>query len=787
MLKSYLKIAFRNLVKRRITTFVNLTGLSIGISLTVLLVLYASYELDYDTFHPEAEMTYRLLRTENLGNNAQVLAKTSPQLTLSLQEDFPEIAHTTMLFKHWNEPLLSREEKGFYEDKFLFADSAFFEVFGYELMRGDPTIALSEPYSLVISEDMAVKYFGDENPIGQSLRFELKHDLIVTGVFRQNREQGAHFQFDFLASMLTLRHVMDYSILTGGYNGFYSYLQFYPNTDVAGFEARYQEWLRLRFPEESVQIQPMLDIHLRSDAISEIQPQSDILFVRVVIIIAIVVIILATINYINSAISSSIERLKEMGVRMVSGAFAPQIFFQFILEAFLTITIAIAASMLALFFLLSPFNELLETNLVLDPIGQWQIWLMIAGLFLSTAIISGMAPAIVILRMELTDVLLNVVTIGRIGFVRKALMVFQFVVSVVLIVGAVTINRQAAFMKSKDLGFEQEGVMVVPIRDRGVHGSFENFKDKLQMIAGVSSVSRTNAIPGRPFASAYYKNEQAALDSILMNVSHVGEDFFETMGIRLLTGIDFHNLKSEDTRPVIVNETVALAFELGTPAEALGAPMFHKGEKYTIVGVVQDFNYETLHKRIQPLVIHPGEDLEDFMVVRYGGSKADQVAASISEVWYNTAYEQPYTSSLLTTDLGALYQSEKIWGDIGNLSMLVSVIIGALGVFGLVSLVVQKRFREMGLRKIFGASHGNIVGIIYSEFFGILFLTLLIATPTAYFLAQLWLQDFAYRIKVPIDAFLIALALLASVTCLAVLFHTLKALAKNPVNALRDV
>jgi len=787
MLKNYLKIAFRNLVKRRVTTLINLLGLSIGISLTVLLILYARYELDYDKFHQEPEMTYRLLRTEDLGNNEQILARTSPQMTLGLTEDFPEVEETTLLFKYPSEPLLSLEEQGFYEDRFLFADSAFFDVFGYELMVGDPSVALSEPYSLVISEEMAVKYFGDESPIGQTLRFELKHDLLITGVFRQEDRVGSHFNFDFLASMLTLRQIMRYDILTSAYNGFYSYVHFRPGTDVAAFGQRYQQWLRDRYPEERVSLQPMLDIHLNSEAISEIQPQSDILFVRVVIIIALVVIILATINYINAAVSSSIERLKEMGVRMVSGAFAPQIFFQFILEALLTILIAIGASLIALFFLLEPFNALLSTNLVLDPIGQWQVWLLIMGLFLSTAVVSGMAPAIVILRMELTDVLLNVVTIGRIGYLRKALMIFQFVVSVVLIVGAVTINRQADYVKSKDLGFDQEGVMVVPIRDRGVHSSFENFKDKVKMLAGVTAVSRANVIPGRTYASEYYKDEAIGLDSILMNVTYVGKDYFETLGLQFYSGIDFQYLKSEVTKPVVVNETVIVAFELGTPAEALGAPIFHDGEQLTIVGVLRDFNYETLHTRIQPLVIHPGEDFEDYMMVRFAGTNSVSIASGLSGIWYNTAYEQPFTHTLLIEDLSALYQSEKVWGDIGNLSMLVSVIIGALGVFGLVSLVVQKRFREMGLRKIFGASHGNIIGIIYSEFFGILFVTLLLATPAGYFMAQLWLQDFAYRIQVPLDAFLFAMALLASVTCLAVLFHTLKALAKNPVNALRDV
>lgn len=786
MLKNYLKIAFRNLVKRRVTSFVNLAGLTIGITLTVLLILYAQYELDYDTFHNDPEYTVRLLRTEDLGDNDQLLAKTSPRIMLTLTEEFSEIESTTLLFKHWNVPLLSLEERGFYEKEFLFADSSFFDVFGYELVWGDPEVALNEPYSLVITEDMAIKYFGMENPVGEILRYELQHDLVVTGVVREESRVGSHFDFDFLASMPTLRQVMSYDILTGGYNGFYGYIHFRPGTDIEAFNERYQRWLQNRFPEESIQLQPLLDIHLHSEAIAEIEQQSDVMFVRVVIIIAIVVIILATINYINAAVSSSIERLKEMGVRMVSGAFGPQIFLQFILEAFLTIFIAIVASLFALYFLMPPFNALLGTSLALDPVGQWQVWLMIAALIFTTAVISGMAPAIVILRMELTDVLLNVVTIGRVGYLRKSLMVFQFVVSVVLIVGAITINRQADFVRSKDLGFNQQGVIVVPIRDRGVDSNYENFKDKVLSVAGVTAASRSRSIPGKPFATEYYKPESTSLDSILMNVNQTGDDYLETMGIQLLTGVEFEFLKSIETRPVIVNETVVVAFELGNAAEALGRVMYHDGEKYTIVGVMKDFNYETLHNRIQPLVLHPGEDLEDYMMIRYVGANDDGVAAGISDLWYQTAYEQPFTHSLLTTDLEELYRSEKVWGDIGNLSMLVSVIIGALGVFGLVSLVVQKRFKEMGIRKIFGASHGNIIRIIYSEFFAILFVTLVIAVPSGYFLSQLWLQDFAYRISVPLDAFLIAMVLLASVTCLAVLFHTLKALAKNPMNALKD-
>ena len=786
MFKNYLKVAIRNLIKRRVTSLVNLAGLSIGITLTVLLILYAKFELDYDKFHKEPESTYRLLRNENLGDNEQVIAKSSPRIMLSVMDDFPEIESITLLFKHWNEPLLSIDDIGFYEKRLLFADSAFFDVFGYELMLGDPEVVLSEPYSIVITERMAEKYFGDEDPMGKTLRYELKHDLVVTGVVRNKGRTGSHFNFDFLVSMPTLRHVMSYDILTGAYNGFYNYLHFRDGTDVEAFNEQYQSWLTSRYPEESIKLQPLLDIHLHSDAISEIEAQSDILFVRVVIIISIVVIILATINYINAAVSSSIERLKEMGVRMVSGAFGPQIFFQFILEALLTILLAMVVSLFSLYFLLQPFNELLGTSLMLDPVGQWQIWMLILGLILSTAIISGMAPAIVILRMELTDVLLNVVTLGRIGYLRKGLMIFQFVVSVVLIVGAMTINRQAAFVKSKDLGFNQQGVMVVPIRDRGVHSSFENFKDKIMSVAGVTSTSRAEAIPGRPFATAYYKPEAAGTDSILMNVNHIGEHFFETMGVRLLTGIDFQLLKDTESNPIIVNETVITAFELEGAPEALGRMIYHNGERYRIVGVMQDFNYETLHNRIQPLVLHPGEKMEDFMIVRYEGANTEAVADGLSEVWYNTAFEQPFTHSLLTEDLEALYQSEKTWGDIGNLSMIVSVIIGALGVFSLVSLVVQKRFREMGLRKIFGANKANIIRIIYSEFFGILLLTLIIATPCGYFLSTLWLQDFAYRISVPMDSFLIAISLLALVTSLAVLFHTLRALAKNPIKALQD-
>lgn len=786
MLKNYLKIAFRNLIKRKVTSLVNLFGLSIGITLTVLLILYAQYELDYDKFHPEPEQTYRLLRMEELGNNTQIVAKTSPRIMLTLTEEFSEIESTTLLFKHWNVPLLSQEEKGFYEQNFLFADSSFFDVFGYELLLGDPETALSTPNSLVITEKMAKKYFGDDDPIGQVLRYELKYDLAITGVIKDPGNVGSHFEFDFLASMPTLPKVMTLDVLTGAYNGFYSYLHFREGTDIQSFKTRYAEWLTDRFPEERIRLQPLLDIHLRSDAISEIEGQSDIMFVRVVLIIAIVVIILATINYINSAVSTSVERLKEMGVRMVSGAFAQHIYFQFILEAILTIAIAIVVSLVALYFMIAPFNTLLETNLILNPIEQWQIWSVIAGLILLTAVISGMAPAIVILRMDLTDVLLNVVTLGRIGYLRKGLMVFQFVVSVVLIVGAVTINRQAAFVKSKDLGFDQSEVMVVPIRDRGIHTGYESFKDNILGIAGVTSVSRASTIPGRPYATDYYKPEPAALDSILMNVGSIDDHYFQSLGIRMITGTDFEFLKDESTNPVVVNETVIEAFELGGPLEALGQPIYHDGKKFFIVGVIQDFNYETLHKRIQPLVIMPGKALEDYLLVKYTGVDEDAVAQQLSNLWYQTAYEQPFTQSLLSDDLASLYQSEKIWGDIGNLSMIVSVLIGALGVFGLVSLVVQKRFKEMGLRKIFGASHGNIIGIIYSEFFTILFITLLIAVPSAYFLSQLWLQDFAYRISVPVDGFVIAMALLASVTCLAVLFHTLRALSKDPINALSD-
>ena len=278
MFKNYLKIALRNLVKRKVTSFVNLMGLSIGITLTVLLILYANYELDYDTFHKNPESTYRLLKTEDLGDNTQIVAKTSPRIMLSLKEEFSEIENTTLIFKHWDIPLLGEIDNGFYEPDFLFADSSFFKIFGYELIQGDIETALLEPNSLVLTERMAKKYFGDENPIGQTLRYQLQHSLKVTGVVKSKVKTGSHFDFEFLASMPTLRQVMSYDILTGAYNGFYNYVHFRPGTGVKGFNQRYQAWLFDRFPEERIQLQALLDIHLHSEAISEIKPQSDIIF-----------------------------------------------------------------------------------------------------------------------------------------------------------------------------------------------------------------------------------------------------------------------------------------------------------------------------------------------------------------------------------------------------------------------------------------------------------------------------------------------------------------------------
>ena len=786
MLKNYLKIAVRNLIKRRVTSFVNLLGLSIGITTTILLFLYARYELTYDDFHEDTDNTYRLLRTEDLGDNAQLLAKTSPRVMLTFLEEFPEAKHSTALFKRPNEPLLSIEENGVYEKDFLFADSSFFDVFGFELIKGDPKSVLTEPFSVVLTEKMAEKYFGNEEPVGQTLRYELRFDLVVTGVVRENSESGSHFHFDFLASKTSLSQILNYDLLYGDFNGFYNYFTLNKGTDVSSFNKKYQAWVQDRFPKQKLEFQAIKDIHLRSEALAEIQPQSDIMFVRVVVLIGIVVIILATINYINSAVSSSVERLKEMGMRMVSGAFGPHIFAQFILEALLTILMAVIISFAAIYFSLGPFNELLNTQLIIDFKAHWRLWSLICLMIFTTGIISGVAPAIVILRMELTDVLLNVVTMGRIGYLRKGLMIFQFIVSIILIVGAVTINRQAAFVKSKDLGFEQQGVMVIPIRDRGVHMNFESFKDKVMAVAGVSSVARGMSIPGKPFNSEYFQPELGGSDSIMMNKTWIGDDYFETLGMELLAGIDFDESKSTQFKPVIVNETVVTAFELGEPFEAVNKPLYHDGHEYRIIAVVRDFNYETLHKRIQPLVIEEGANMEDFMLLRFQSKNSDLVTESVSNVWYKTAYEQPFTSSLLTNDMSQMYLSEKIWGDIGNLSMLVSVMIGGLGVFGLVSLVVQKRFKEIGIRKVFGASNSNIIGLVYHEFFAILLISFVISSPLGFYLASLWLQDFAYRITVPYDAFLIAIALLSGVTCIAVLFHSLRVLAKKPINALND-
>lgn len=784
MLKNYLKIAVRNLRKHKGYAFINIFGLAVGLAVCLLIVLYVRDELSYDRFHDNAEEIYRIVRQEG-----ELTPSVTPAVPLApaLIEAYPEVLQATRLFRYWSTPLLSRGEEGFYEERFFFTDNNFLDVFSFPLSQGDPASALEQPFSLLLTESAAHRYFGEEDPVGQTITLNAQHVFTITGVL-QDVPRTSHVTFDFLASLESAPVVTGRTQMleSWGLGSFPTYVVLPAGHDPALLDAKLANFAP---PETNIRyfLQPLTDIHLYSNYRGEIEANSDIRYVYLLAGVALIILLLACINYTNLATARFTQRALEVGIRKVIGAHRKQLTLQFLGESLFLAFIAMLGAIALLELMLPAFSNLIDGTLTLDYTRDYAMLAMLGGIAMFAGLVAGGYPAFYLAAFQPGAVLKGARDGASRTPLRKVLVVTQYAMAVVLVAGAGVIYQQLDYMQSKKLGFDKEQVVVVPIRDEQVKERPEVAKAAFLELPEVTQVSASSSAPGSQTSRTTLRPLGALRDEpFQMYVDWIDADYVETMDIEMVAGRDFSNeLATDAEETLIINETAVRELGWATPEEALGQSIAIWGENRNIIGVTRDFHFQSLHSAINPLLFFPEVDQSSGLILRL---RTDDLAATMTRLeasWKQLSASQPFNYSFLDQDLEKLYSVEQRWGTVIGSAAMLALLIACLGLFGLASFMAEQRTKEIGVRKVLGASAFSIAVLLSNDFARLVGVAFVLGAPVAYFAAQRWLEGFAYHIEISVWVFLVAGLLALGIALLTVSYQSIKAALSDPVKSLR--
>jgi putative ABC transport system permease protein len=711
----------------------------------------------------------------------------------ALAAQFPEIQSSVRLFKHWFAPLIANGEQGFIEERVFFADTAFLSVFSFPLAAGNRATALQQPNSVLLTASSAQKYFGAEDPMGKQLRLNTDIALTVTGVLA-DIPPTSHLHPDFVVTFATLSSIFGPQILNGyGMNAFKIYVLLREAAAAPELSAKIARFIPERInPDRKalLRLQPLNDIHLGSQLSGEFEANSDIRYVYILSAIAFLILIIAAINYTNLAIAQSAGRAKEVGIRKVTGAHRKALILQFIGESFVNVAVASILS-LGLAELATPLvNSLSGKELSVLAFVSGSNLALIFGLAIMLSVIAGSYPALFISRLQPAAVLKGMSDKGvRLSRLRQGLVVLQFSAAAVMAIGAMVVYNQLEFVKTTKLGFQKEQVLVVRVKDGAITSNPNALRTELLRLPKVESVAWANAMPGKGHAGDRMRWEGSTDEQFFTtSVSWVDENFLTTLDLKLAAGRNFSSPADfGDEKIAIINEAAVRAIGWASPEEALGKTLFDAGTasgRQRIVGVIKDFHFESLHQKITPLVLFP-QATAAYLLIRVAPQNLQQTLADLKETWERFAAEQTFAYSFLDDDFDSLYRAEERWSALIGAGAMLALLTACLGLFGLASLLVEQKTKEVGIRKVLGASVPGIILLLSKQFLKLVALANVIAWPIAYAIASLWLEDFAYRVEPGVALFLlsgIATALIAFVT---VSYQALKTATANPVEALR--
>lgn len=801
MILHYFKIAWRQAMRNRFYASLNVLGLAIGMASCILILLYVKDELSYDRYHQQADRIYRLnefIENENVGERSASLPFPAGP---ALQQDYPDLVAHAVRFFNFQAPTLAleyvQEERFFNEKRLFFVDSTLLDVFSYEVIQGNPEALLDEPFSLVLTERMVEKYFGEEDPIGKTLRFQDEHDLMVTGVL-QNPPANSHFQFDFLASFSSLKQMYPPNVLKGWYwNPCWTYVKLAPGATAENLERQLPDVVEKYFPEvirkdTRMHLQALTDIHLHSHLDYEIEPNGTVANVYIFSGIALFILLIACINFVNLATARAINRAREVGMRKTLGGQARQLMQQFLTESLLTAACSLGLALLLVGGAMPFFNALTQKSVDMGVLLQSLNVLAMAGVTLLVGLGAGLYPALYLTAFDPVEVLKGgkVSARGR-GRFRRVLVVAQFSISILLMVGTGVAFQQLTFLQRDDPGFQRAHIVMLPILRSGMAQAYETYKDEVLQAPSVLSVTAVEEVLGAKYQAANYQFE-GWTESRLVPRLNVRHDFVQTFNMQMAAGRPYDEaIRTDDSTALLVNE--ALVRHMGWPSneDAIGRRVYGPGLKGRVVGVVKDFNFASKHQPIRPLVLTLNTRQGAFnlfikyMAIRIDGRNTRQALTALEHAWQEHVPDKPFDYFFLDKTLEQLYVAEQKLTQVAGIFAMLATVVACLGLLGLASYTALQKRREIGIRKVLGSTSWQIVLLLSRDVTLLVLVACAVSLPLAWALMHQWLSGFAYRVAV--NPYLLAGAGGAAllIAWLTIAFQSWRAARTNPADSLR--
>ncbi|MBX2910876.1 MAG: ABC transporter permease [Cyclobacteriaceae bacterium] len=796
MVRNYLLTTLRNIRKHFSYSLINIFGLGLGISISLLLALWVRHEVSYDRFHANADNIYRVSMEMSFGGQSAKHSISPTALLPALEKNFPEVITGTRVYNpaSYNPFIVKRNDNFFQEGQFYFADSTFFDVLTYPLIKGNPKTALVKPNSVVLTEGMAKKYFGQEDPLGQTLLINGNKDYTVTGVTK-DAPGNSYLNFDFIGSFSSLWQSREEQWWSANYQTF---VLVDKNTDLAALRQKTNDLVKkaladeLSNPGDYVRYNwtNIQDIHLRSDAATEMEPVGSIQYVYLFAAIAFLILLIACINYINLATARAAFRAKEVGVRKVVGASKGQLISQFIGESVVTTLCALVLAFLAAQLLLPLFNTLTGKNFGYSTLMEPAFLAYVIATAMAVALFSGAYPAFAITAFKPVNILKNNFRSSSSGiWLRKGLVVFQFCITLILTLGTLAITKQIFFIQNKNLGFDRENTIILPL-DRETEKVYTTLRSEFLRSGRVAEMGRATESPVE-INGGYSLGVLGSQDPpISITATSADEGFVPSLGMEVVSGRNFNendikNFYKDTTYAFMVNES-ALARLFLDKEEAIGKKVSLNGRNGEIVGVVRDFHFASLHMPIGPLAIFSGPNEYNFAFVKLNPGPLSQTLEELKSISNTVAPHRPFSYEFMDQQFEALYSAEHRMARLFAIFSTLAIVIACLGLLGLVSFSATQKTKEIGIRKVLGATAGNIVLLITNEYTKLIGMAILIAVPVSLYAINQMLGNFAY--KTTIGPLSIALSVLACV-CIAFCtasYQALKAAIINPTETLRN-
>ena len=792
MLKNYLTIAWRNLWKNKGFALINIIGLSTGMACFIVILLFVKNELSFDKYHKNSSHIYRIVKDFINADGTRIPdATTPPALAPALQKDLPGVAYSTRLFPSWGRKyLIENGDKRFYETNLIRIDSSFFGVFDFPFVRGDKATAFKGVLSILLTETAAKKYFGNDDPIGKILRININNgqDFMVTGVLK-DVPRNSHFTFDFLIPFIA-GSGQDVNS-DWNFSSFYTYVLLKPNVNPNIFAAKLQPLFRKYQPESRNQYysQLLTDIHLKSNLKWELGTNSDLSYINILMVIALFVIVIAGINYVNLTTAQSVKRAKEVGIRKVAGASKSSLVFQFLIDTVCTAFISFFISLFAVYLLLPFVNQLLDRELLLFSPGQWLLWIELIAITLLIGLASGLYPAFLLSAFQPIKVLKGkFISSYRGAYLRKSLVVFQFLISIVLIISFFTIYRQIDFVTQKNLGFNKDNILLLPnVRGNGARniGPPDAWLNELKKMPAVTNVARADGILGGLSSingvEPINKNDHVSLSFI-----RIDHEFLPAFQIGLKEGRNFFPSNADSTS-IILNEKAIE--QLGLKKPYIGQQLAWDDESgkthpVTIVGVTKNFHFTSLHEPIRPFGFVSEENNGSTFFLKLHSQNLAKDIATIQTIWTKYNPGKPFDYTFQDEQIAKLYQTDIRFKNLFSYITLLAVIIACLGLSGLSVFIAGARAKEIGIRKVLGASISSLFTLLSKDFLWLVMIAIIIASPIAWWAMHNWLQGFAYRVDIPWWMFAAAGITAIVIALITISFQTLKAAVANPVKSL---